>query len=113
MNGKAQLYPDCWKSLGLYKKEAKKLGGIVLLEELGTSPGTGSYSAKEFLFAFSSSFQLFVLCRYSSLWCLDSTYNICYALDINRKAFLHSIIIKHDEAGRGILVIFIIISAEN
>ena len=85
---------------------------ISLLKDIGFRQGSTPNSATEFLFAFCSSWQLSVFRRYSSLLCLDATHNTCFALNSNRKAFLHSIVIKNDDAGCGIPVAFMITSAE-
>ena len=68
---------------------------------------------KDFLFAFCSNWQLELLRQYSSVMCLDSTHNTCCALESNHGAFLHSIVIKHDDAGCGIPVAFMVTNSEN
>ena len=70
-------------------------------------------SRHEFLFSFCTAWQLSILDKFSSLLCMDSTHNTCYALDDrSRKAFLHTIVVRHSTAGCGVPVAFMITSSE-
>lgn len=88
----------------------ERADGIANLEELNTEQ---KGSKIDFYFAFCSRWQKEVLQKYSSILCLDSTYNTCYALDDNsRKAYLYTIVVKHDRAGKGVPVAFMLTSSE-
>ena len=112
LRSKAHLDSDCWTSLCKYQGEIQQMGGLALLEEIGLGLNKISNSEKDFLFAFCTSWQLSIFRRYQSLLCLDSTHNTCFSLESNHKAFLHSIVIQHDEAGCGIPVAFMITNIE-
>ena len=108
----AQYDDDCWKSLQKYGEQIEMDGGIALLRDLSLGHRSGKNHSKDFLFAFCTCWQLSLLRRYSSILCLDSTHNTCCSLESNHAAFLHSIVIKHDGAGCGIPVAFMITSKE-
>ncbi len=106
----AQLDPDCWNSLQKYVDLIRKEGGIAIIQDV---PEDRVGNRSVFMFAFCTSWQTDVFRKYTSLLCLDSTHNTCYALnDKGRKAFLYSIVVKHDEGGCGIPVAFMITSSE-
>ena len=112
LKGIAQYDTDCWKSLKRHGEVIEEAGGISLLRDISISSERRAARPKDFFFAFCTNWQLNLLRRYSSLLCLDSTHNICCALESNRKAFLHSIVIKHDDVGCGVPVAFMITSTE-
>ena len=107
-----QLETDCWQSLELYGQNIEQGGGIYKLEVITSGNFKRKETEKDFLYAFSTAWQLSNLRRYSSLLCLDSTHGTCYSLESKRKAFLYSIVIKHNDAGCGIPVAFMITSIE-
>ena len=54
-----------------------------------------------------------MLQKYNSIVFLDSTHNTSFSLDNReRKAFLYSILVKHDDAGCGVPVAFMITNSE-
>ncbi len=102
--------PSCIESLKGYVKHIEKGGGIATLSETN---GDQTRKASHFYFAFCNKWQKKILERYSSVLCLDSTHNTCYALDdTHRKAYLYTIVVKHDVAGKGVPVAFMITSSE-
>ena len=110
INQTRQLHPNCWQSLIEYINLIISAGGIATLEDV---PEDRLDGIKVFCFAFCSSWQIEVLQKYSSILFLDSTHNVCYSLeDRNRKAFLYTILVKHDAAGCGIPVAFMITDSE-
>lgn len=78
--------------------------------------GTGHWkvanSGREFILALCTSWQVDLRHRYHSLLCLDSTHNICCALESSCTDFLHSILIKHDEPGCGVSLTLIVTGTE-
>ena len=78
---KAQLDPDCWNSLQKYVDLIRKEGGIAVIQDV---PEDRVGNRLAFMFAFCTSWQTDVFRKYTSLLCLDSTHNTCYAL--NEKA---------------------------
>lgn len=106
----AELSPDCLASLHTYAEHIKRDGGIAVVENLATKI---SEKQADFYFGFCTKWQISVLKQYSSVLCLDSTHNTCYALnDSSRKAFLYTIVLKHDGAGCGVPVAFMVTSSE-
>ncbi|KAI0993531.1 hypothetical protein K3495_g14653 [Podosphaera aphanis] len=102
--------PSCIESLKGYVKHIEKGGGIATLSETN---GDQTRKASHFYFAFCNKWHKKILERYSSVLCLDSTHNTCYALDdTHRKAYLYTIVVKHDVAGKGVPVAFMITSSE-
>ena len=101
-----QLHPNCWQSLLEYTRLVTEAGGIAVLDDV---PENKVDKYNFFYFAFCSSWQIEVILKYNSILFLDPTYNLCYSLeDRGRKAFLYSILVKHDAAGCGIPVAFMI-----
>ena len=106
----AVLDPDCWKSLDAYRERIQSEGGLADLRDL---PDDHDESATILLFAFCTQWQKIQFSQYSSLLMLDSTHNTCYALENSeRKIFLYTIVIKHDVAGCGIPVAFMMTTSE-
>ncbi|KAI0995090.1 hypothetical protein K3495_g13091, partial [Podosphaera aphanis] len=102
--------PSCIESLKGYVKHIEKGGGIATLSETNDDQ---TRKASHFYFAFCNKWQKKILERYSSVLCLDSTHNTCYALDdTHRKAYLYTIVVKHDVVGKGVPVAFMITSSE-
>lgn len=104
----AQYDTDCWKSLLLHSDVIRQEGGLALNTKICRRNGCGD----DFVFAFCTSWQVSLFRRYQSLLCLDSTHNTCCALESSRAAYLHSIVIKNDDAGCGVPVAFMITSTE-
>lgn len=103
----SHLDTDFWKSLHISKP-----GAVTLLKRIGAVQGIDSSQARGFLFTFSTCWQLRLFHRPSSLLCLDSTHKTCCVLKSDRRAFLHSIVIKHEDVGCRIPVAFMINSSE-
>ena len=94
----------------MYSRMIQKEGGISLLDTISEDEFDGN---KAFVFAFCSSWQVGVFQKYNSIVFLDSTHNTCVSLDDrNRKAFLYTIVVKHDFAGCGIPVAFMVTNTE-
>ena len=105
----SRLGSSCSESLQKYVSSIQGDGGISMVE-ISDHP---SGQATEFCFAFSTKWQKSVLEQYSTVLCLDSTHHTCYALDDSkRKAFLYTIVVKHDKAGHGVPVAFMLTSSE-
>ena len=69
--------------------------------------------SETFFFDFSSNWQVEILIRYNSLLFLDATHNTCISFeDRSKKAFLYTILVKHDVAGCGIPAAFMITNSE-
>lgn len=106
----AQLDPDCRQSLSKYAEMITQAGGFSIIQDVQEERVT---DPEAFLFAFSSNWQVEILCRYHSLLFLDATHNTCISLeDRHRKAFLYTILVKHDVAGCGIPVAFMVTNSE-
>ena len=94
----------------MYKDRIQKDGGKAILQEL---PDDQVGSGSAFLFGFYTEWQASQLREYVSLLMVDSTHKTCYALEDSRKnAFLYTIVVKHDKAGRGIPAAFMVTSSE-
>ena len=106
--GLAHYDIDTWTSLEKHAVKIQQEGGLSFIEKIGRR----STNSNKFIFAFCTSWQVDLLRRYSSVPCLDSTHNTCCTLESSRAAFLHSIVIKHDGAGCGVPVAFMITSTE-
>ena len=106
--GLAQYGIDTWTSLEKHAVKIQQEGGLSLIKKIGRR----STNSNKFIFAFCTSWQVDLHRRYSSFLCLDSTHNTCFTLESSRAAFLHSIFIKHDGAGYGVPVAFMITSTE-
>ncbi|KAI1007824.1 hypothetical protein K3495_g395 [Podosphaera aphanis] len=110
MTNTRQLHPNCWQSLLEYTRLVTEAGVIVILDDV---PEDKVDEYNVFCFAFCSSWQIEVILKYNSILFLDSTHNVCYSLEgRGRKAFFYSISVKHDAAGRGIPVAFMITDSE-
>ena len=106
----AQLHTDCWQSLSKYVDMITQAGGVSTMQDVREDRITDSAT---FFFAFSSNWQVEVPLTHNSLVFLDATHNTCISLeDRNRKAFLFTILVKHDTAGCGIPVGFMITNSE-
>ncbi|KAI0999267.1 hypothetical protein K3495_g8929 [Podosphaera aphanis] len=96
MTNTRQLHPNCWQNLLEYTRLVTEAGGIAILDDV---PEDKVDEYNVFYFAFCSSWQIEVILKYNSILFLDSTHNVCYSLeDRGRKAFLYSILVKHDAA---------------
>lgn len=88
----------------------KRISGKATVESFGELT---TESAIDSYFAFSTKWQLAAWWKFSSLR-LDFTHDTCYALDDpHRKAFLYTIAVKHDIAGRVVPDAFMLASSES
>lgn len=71
------------------------------------------YFLKCLIFAFSHNWQGDIFKKRNSILLIDSTHNTCYSLeDRQENSFLYTLLLKHDFAGCGIPVAFVVTNSE-